>query len=306
MAELWRPLALRCAGQFVRGTGGQVIVAGKEDIFRQLSKGLDAQFAQLAERTRRVRANKSKARPVSVDENPTVLGNWGSVAESVAVLAAQGAGIPGADAAAKVIQALIGIEDAQSVMLKRIRRDVELLRMGPFRAAQEQLAIAHRKGRTNAEYGRHLQEAEDLLVQAVAQAATIEEASVIRFNLGVVAAARGDEEEARYRLNESYSNCVEVTQELISRSGDVKVLKSRSTAAMLAIYWPAYSVVGIRKFLKVQKAQEATIALEGYVPFVNTVARAGNAMERRATRPGIRLRRSSVEGYELEWTDPHY
>jgi hypothetical protein len=58
---------------------------------------------------------------------------------------------------------------------------------------------------------------------------------------------------------------------------------------MLAIYWPAYSVVGIRKFLKVQKAQEATIALEGYVPFVNTVARAGNAMERRAIRPGIRL-----------------
>lgn len=146
--------------------------------------------AEIADRPRRrhelrilqgeVADDESTARPVSVDENPTVLGNWGSVAESVAVLAAQGAGIPGADAAAKVIQALIGIEDAQSVMLKRIRRDVELLRMGPFRAAQEQLAIAHRKGRINAEYGRHLQEAEDLLVQAVAQAATIEEASVIR------------------------------------------------------------------------------------------------------------------------------
>ncbi len=145
-----------------------------------------------------------------------------------------------------------------------------------------------------------------LLVQAVAQAATIEEASVIRFNLGVIAAARGDEEEARYRLEESYSNCIEVTQELISRSGDIKVLKNRSTAAMLAIYWPAYSVVGIRKFFKVQKAQEATIALEGYAPFVNTVARTVNAMERRATRPGIRLRKSSAKGYELEWTNPQY
>jgi hypothetical protein len=54
----------------VRSGRGAAIVTGKEDFIGQLSKGLDAQFAQLAERTRRVRANKSTARPVSVDENP--------------------------------------------------------------------------------------------------------------------------------------------------------------------------------------------------------------------------------------------
>jgi hypothetical protein len=281
-----------------------VIMAGKDDRIGQLGKLLDAQYAHAVREVRRFRTSRTKARSVPVDLGPTVLGEWGNLAESLIVLAAETAGIPGAASASKVIQALCGIEEVQAVMLARISRDVELLRMGPFRAAQEQLAIAVRKGVANVDHGHRLREAEDLLVMALGQSATTEEASVIKFNLGVVAAARGDTAEARYRLKESYNDCLRVTEELITRSADVKVFKSRWTPAAFALYWPSLSVVGVRKYFKVQKAQEAANALEGFVPFVNTVARAGNAIEWIPKHPGLRLQGRPGRGYELEWTQP--
>ena len=243
-----------------------------------------------------------------VEVSPTVLGDWGSLVESVAILAATSAGVHGATEASKVILALFGIQDAQLAMLTRIRRDVELLRAGPFRAAQEQLAIASRKGPVDAEYQHHLQKAADLLVDALGQSASVEESSVIRFNLGVVAAVRGDAAEARHRLAESYRDCVGVVEELVTRATDVKVLKSRwasSAAASSAVALPgSLAYIGVLKFLKALKAHDAAIALESYVPFVNTVAQAGNAMGQAARNPGLRLRGTSQEGYELEWTAP--
>jgi len=141
---------------------------------------------------------------------------------------------------------------------------------------------------------------------ALGQSASVEESSVIKFHLGVVAAVRGDATEARHRLKESYLDCVNVIEELAARSADVKVFKSRwaptvSHALPFAIY-----VVGVRKWVKALKAQDAASALEDYVPFVNTVARAGNAIEQAARHPGLRLRGASDEGYELEWTKPQF
>lgn len=189
-------------------------------------------------------------------------------------------------------------------MLTCIQRDVQLLRKGPFRAAQEQLATALRKGPTNSRYEHHLSEAEDLLVVALGQSASVEESSVIEFNLGVVAAVRGDVADAQHRLNESYHDCVNVIEELVLRSADVKVFKSRwAPVAWRSVPFAGY-VIGARKLVKALKAQDAASALEGYVPFVNTVARAGNAIEQAAMHPGLILRRASKGGYELEWTKP--
>ena len=278
-------------------------MAGRNDRIGQLGKLLDDQYAHLARGIRRLGANKTKRQPV-VEINPPILDAWGSLIESVVVLAATSAGIPGSAQACKVIKALCGVEEAEDVMLTCIQRDVQLVRTGPFRAAQEQLAIALREGPADAEYGHHLREAGDLLVMALGQSASVEESSVIRFNLGVVAAVRGDTAEAGYRLNESYHDCVSVIEELATRSADVKVFKSRWTStASYSIPLGTY-VIGARKLVKALKAQDAASALEGYVPFVNTVARAGNAIGQAPIHPGLSLRRASGEGYELEWTEP--
>lgn len=139
---------------------------------------------------------------------------------------------------------------------------------------------------------------------ALGQSASVEESSVIEFNLGVVAAVRGDVADAQHRLNESYHDCVNVIEELVLRSADVKVFKSRwAPVAWRSVPFAGY-VIGARKLVKALKAQDAASALEGYVPFVNTVARAGNAIEQAAMHPGLILRRASKGGYELEWTKP--
>jgi hypothetical protein len=221
----------------------------------------------------------------------------------VAIIAATSAGVPAATEVSKVILALLGLQDAQSAMLDHIRRDVELLRAGPFRAAQEQLAIANRKSSVDAEYQHHLQRAVDLLVDALGQSASVEESSVIRFNLGVVAAVSGDAAEARHRLAESYRDCVSVVEELVTRTTDIKIIKSRWTASAAAMPG-GITYIGIVKFLKALKAQDAAIALESYVPFVNTVAQTSNATEKVARNPGLRLQGTFQEGYELEWTAP--
>jgi len=244
-------------------------MTGEEDRIRQIGKRMDAELARVA---RRLQARRRRAQPTPA-VSPPVPGSWSGLAESLSVFAAESAGVPGAGAAAQVIRALCGIENAQAAMLKSIQRDVQLLREGPFKAAQEQLRTAMRKGPSNSGYAHHLREAEDLLISALTQSASIEESSVIRFYLGVVAIVNGNVREARYRFVESYRDCVNVTEELASKAADVKVLKNRWTAAAMAYLIYPGVVIGTRKWLKALKSQEASLALESYIPFVNIVAR---------------------------------
>lgn len=74
---------------------------------RQFLKSLVLRYSQLARAVHRFGASRTKRQPV-VEVSPTVLGDWGSLVESVAVLAATSAGIPGSAEASKVIKALCG------------------------------------------------------------------------------------------------------------------------------------------------------------------------------------------------------
>jgi hypothetical protein len=221
--------------------------------------------------------------------------NWGDLANSVAAFAALETGIPGAPEAFKVILALCGIEDSQTLMLRRIKRDVQLLREGSFRSAQEFLRIAKRKGPAHADYADDLREAEKLLVQAFGQSASAEERSVVTFNLGLVEAVRGDLREAQSRLRESYGYCVTASQELIATANDLKIVPPVGGLGPIG---------GVQLMVKMKKAKDAANALESYLPFVNTVARIGNTIEHTAGQRGLRLRGTRVGRYELEWVAP--
>lgn len=233
-------------------------------------------------------------------------GSWSSLASSVTAFAAQQSGIPGASEASQVILTLCGIENEQVVMLRRIQRDVALLQMGPFRSAQENLRIAARKGSVHSDYQHHLREAGSLLVQAFGQSASDEERSVVTFNLGLVEAVRGDAREAQDRLRESYGYCVAASQELVTKANDLTVTGSQGTDALALFSHVAGPIVGIRTLIKQKKANEAAAALEGYVPFVNTVARVGNAIQQTVKQDELKLRKvpgtiTKSRRYELEW-----
>jgi hypothetical protein len=226
-----------------------------------------------------------------------------------------------------LIEALCGMEDAQAAMLQRvesdvrliredvlkIRNDVNLMRTEPFLSAREHLNTAIRNVSDGTQRAHHLQQAQDLLIRALNLCASPEESSVVHFNLGVIAAARGQQNEARYQMKQAYETGVEVVEELSHRSSDV--------------YWPpdAKTRAAVEELLILRKAlgvgdglihnaphhilsmfrgsdPKAIGILKAYIPFVDAVARAYNAIEPTAVALSPQL--CDIfrgEGYTLEW-----
>jgi hypothetical protein len=231
---------------------------------------------------------------------------WSDLASSVAAFAAQQSGIPGASEAAQLILALCGIEDEQAIMLRRIQSDVALLRMGPFRSARVHLQTADRKGSAHPDYQYHLREAVSLLIQALGQSASAEERSVVTFNLGLVEAVRGDAREAQSRLEESYNYCVTAGRELVAKANNVAMLRNKRADTVLIALPQIGALFVMRSARKLKKADKAAAALEGYVPFVNTVAQTGNAIQQTAKQGELKLQEvpgtlTEYRRYELEW-----
>jgi hypothetical protein len=243
---------------------------------------------------------------------PTASNSWGSVAQSLVIIGAQGVGVPAPAAAVTVIRALLGIEDTQAALLNQIGSDVHLIRTGPFRSAQEHLDAARRKASAGKKYARHLREAENLLIEALGRSASLQEKSIINFNLGVIAAILNDQSEALYRLQTSYENCRAAIKELRSQ---VKIWyfspKRAALAGPLILFsgpagWTGAAVGGIREHNKNKKGYLALAALREYAPFVNGVARAYNVIAPAPMLAGVQvnpdLGRHST--YLLKWTTP--
>ncbi len=232
--------------------------------------------------------------------------SWSNLASSVVAFASQQSGIPGASEASQVILALCGIEDAQATMLRRIKSDVSLLRMGPFHSARVHLQTADRKGSAHPDYQYHLREAVSLLIQAFGQSASAEERSVVTFNLGLVEAVRGDAQEAQSRLEESYGYCITASQELVAKANNLAVMRNRRIDTILVATHLFGPFVIMRSVRKLKKADEAAAALEGYVPFVNTVTQAANAIQQTVKQSMLKMREvpgtsTEYRRYELEW-----
>jgi hypothetical protein len=252
-----------------------------------------------------------KDRPVVATSEDAPIA-WGAIAESLILISADAARVPGAAAAIKIIKALVGSGEAQAAMLKQIGSDVELIRTGPFHAAREHMEIAVRKAQAGTDYQHHLQEADDLLVQALAHCKSVEEASVVKFNLGVIAAIRGDRVEAGYRLKQAYEDAATVTRELGDRAANVRVIGGSKTVRRLAIaggvlYYPIGAPIGVvlavRKYSKVKKSKHATAVLQSYVPFASTVARAHNVIDSAEIFPAPQLS-GSGGSFDLKWAEP--
>jgi hypothetical protein len=225
---------------------------------------------------------------------------WGSITESLILFAA--AEVPGAAEVIKIIKALAGIEDTQAVLLQRVGHDVRLIRLGPFHSAREHLETAGRNIENPAEYEHHLREAQDRLIDAVGRCDSPVESSVVRFNLGVVAAVRGNHQEARVQLHQAYEASVKAANNLNQQASNLSDEWVRALAASVVLVWPAPvlgSVLALRAVTKINKAQQVTETLKMYVPFAKTVAQAYNTFD--PTAEVIAPRPDGLSG--LKWAD---
>jgi hypothetical protein len=160
------------------------------------------------------------------------------------------------------------------------------------------LQTADRKSSAHPDYQYHLREAVSLLIQALGQSASAEER--------LVEAVRGDAREAQSRLEESYGYCVTASQGLVAKANNLAVLRSRRIDTILVATHLIGPFVIMRSLRKLKKADEAVAALEGYVPFVNTITQAGNAIQQTVKQSELKLREvpgtiNEYRRYELEW-----
>ena len=225
---------------------------------------------------------------------------WGSITESLILFAA--AEVPGAAEVIKIIKALVGIENTQTALLQRVRRDVRLIRFGPFHSAREHLETAGRNTGNPAECEHHLRESQNRLIDAVGMCSSFEETSVVRFNLAVVAALRGNYPEARVQLQQAYEASVKATNDLGQQASSLSEEWGRALTASVVLIWPAPvvgSVLALRAAYKINKAQQVTKTLKMYLPFTDTVAQAYKTFDPTAEVLAPRL--DGLNG--LKWAD---
>jgi hypothetical protein len=181
----------------------------------------DQAIAKMARRLE-LRRKGDRKLPAITDQSAAPQQWWG-VAKAACALADSVSGVPIAGPAIELLKAISRVEDAQTAMLAAIGRDVRLIREGPFHAAQEHLATAHRYKPQHPDYKGELKDAKKSLLQAWGQAASEEEKSLIRYHLGLVALLQYNDtaeaedrlrksykQEAEYQLSESYRHCLSV------------------------------------------------------------------------------------------------
>jgi hypothetical protein len=210
------------------------------------------------------------------------------------VAAAAGmAGIPGGaqalDTAVDLIRAIEGAQDAQAQMLNAIHEDVELLRLQAFRTGKIRLEEIARIGPDSERYATLLGEAETRFLDAEPMCSSAEESAVNQLYLGLTLGLKNSRKDASHWLAKSAVSGTAAAQSLAEEAGNIKVFKSKKTAALAAIYYPVGVVVLFKKRRKKQEASAKADALAEFLPFVNAAVSCHNALGIDEPMPSLEL-----------------
>ncbi|MBV8346404.1 MAG: hypothetical protein JOZ49_02375 [Mycolicibacterium sp.] len=149
----------------------------------QWDRSIDRAFAIIARRLEQPRVRGKQQLPAVIE--PVSARNWVDIAKAAAALADAVSPAALAGPSVDLLVAISGAQDTQALLLASIARDVNLIRLGEFRAALEHLSSARYYGPRHSEYSDELREARSCLVKALGQAASEEEQSFIRYHLGL-------------------------------------------------------------------------------------------------------------------------
>lgn len=277
---------------------------GPKDQWGELGEGLDGALGQAAKWMQKRRKRTPDRSLAIVDSDAVAGGKWSGLASAVEGYAVAVSGASAAGPAITLLKALYGVEDAQAAMLSSIDRQVRLLREGPFRSGQLLLREAGRVGPTaGAEYSEFLAKAKDRFYDAHGLAASIQERALVEFHLGLVAFLTGKDADAKHWLGKCYESCVQVVDELASKSKNIKVLRSRKTTAALTLSTYGLYIIPV-KLKKVWNAELAASALDSFTPFVNCVAGSLNAASGDRQAPTIQFQAADQGTYELRYEEP--
>jgi hypothetical protein len=233
-------------------------------------------------------------------------GPWLKIVQIGATLGLGLAGLPAAGAGVDLVVALVGIEDGQTRLLRTIKNDTRLLREGDFATAKLMLKEANRVGPSDSRYLAFLEKSADLLYAAHGLAESVQEQSIIEFQLALVWYSLQSEKDGNHWIEQSamtsdraLNQLVDSMQELPARlvlqliderqrtgnesgsddeSNNSALISARwvaPAAAGLLLTNPAASVVvfaGVGVAAQYRKIQRARLSkLKEYLQFYNSV-----------------------------------
>jgi hypothetical protein len=275
---------------------------GPVDPWGEFGEELDGALGRAAKWAQK-RRKRIPGRPLTIlDSGETTTHKWSGLASAVEGIAL--AGSPGAGPAITLLKAVYGVEDAQAAMLSSIDRQVRLLREGPFRSGQLLLREAERVGpAAGEEYSEFLAKARDRFYDAHGLAASVQERALVEFHLGLVAVLTGKQADAKHWLGQCYASCTQVVEELVSKSKNIKVLRSRKTTAALTLSTYGLYVIPV-KLKRVWNAELAAGALDSFTPFVNCVASSLDTVSDAPQASKIRFEPTDHGSYVVRYEDP--
>jgi hypothetical protein len=233
-------------------------------------------------------------------------GPWLDVVRVGATLGLSLAGLPAAGEGVSLVFALIGIEEAQARLLRGIKNDTRLLREGDFAAAKLMLREASRVGSSDPRYPTFLQKSADLLYKAHGLAESVQEQSIVEFQLAVVWYALQSEGDGKYWIEQSASTADRVLEQMVGSMQELPARlalrliddrqeaesqgegesESESTSSTsppakwvapavvaYAALNPVLGLAGVGAAVSFYKVQRARLSrLREYLPFYNSVA----------------------------------
>ena len=218
---------------------------------------------------------------------------WSNVALTFGRIVVTAAGIPGGtdalNTAVDLVRALQGAQDAQTEMLNAIHQDVELLRLQAFRSGKLRLEEIAHIGPDSERYTPLLNEAASRFLDAESTCSSLEELAVNKLYMGLTLGLLNDRKGASRWLGESAVTGAVAARTLAEEAGNIKVLKTKTTATLATIYYPAGLIVLMKKRRKKQQAQAKADALANFLPFVNAAASCHNALGLDAPLPFLEL-----------------
>lgn len=227
--------------------------------------------------------------PVVPTFESDVAAKWFAIASSVAKFGPVHSSLPNSEHVLEMVKRLYGIEEEQSRVLHSIDTNVKLLKEGPFRAGRLLLRESERLGDRDEESRRLLESAKDKFYDAHPLAASVQERALVEMHLGLVWLALGRDQDARYRLEQSYQSARVVVDTLTKQAGNVKVLKTKWATTALSIYYPAGLFVIPFKLKRLWNADRASTALAEFLPVLNTVAASLNSLNTKPVVPTLHL-----------------
>ena len=229
-------------------------------------------------------------RSVGDVRDEAVLGNsiWPKIGKAMLEAALTASVDPLSAAGRDLLVSLVGVEDAQTALLRSIDHQVSLTRSGPFCAGRLLLAEVARVGSDSRRANEFLKEAQQRFYDAHGLALSLHERGLVELHLGITWFLLRSPEDSRHWLTRSHASLMQAAGLLAQVAGNVTVLQSRTAVGFASYFYPVGIGVLAAKVRKVRRAERAARALAALSPVIDAVSRAAAVTGERGL-PGYTL-----------------